>query len=348
MRTSRLILPLLVLANWFCSSEQSLAQCDSLLQAATTAGGFQVARLASNGTDTVYSSPDAWAPRFVFTYEADSSYSTWSFSEFLVNRRKLMLNSWCAKRTVNYDFDLNVAVENWNPATMRANSVTRPFMLRASDTIQFYRHYSWMDRLTMDLSFNRYVNSNGLSFSVELVQSSNGTRIALLDTCSFATTTSNRKPSIYTWFPAASIVRYFVASDFDSTQVYIRVNTWTSGSNPQPFSRYDGIGKMQSAEHLVSTEWKSYNDSLRVNSTTGSTCGFTVGSSQSPKSLLISHGSTPAFDEMKIVDIFGVEYWSASAPLSSMPVQVNLSTGFYIVVALSNGNVACTKQVYLP
>ncbi len=325
------------------------SQCDSLLQAASSAGGFRVAYLAQNGVDTLYQSADEWAPKYAFNYEADSSYSTWMFGEFLLNRRKLMLGEWCMKRVVNYDSGTTVAVANWTAAEMRQRSVTRPFLAYSGDTLQFYRTISWLDKATMALSYDFYVNQNGISYSVELVSSASGSRIALLDTCSFATTTATRKPSLYSWYPMASRVRYVLPITFDSTNVFIRVNTWTSGASPHPFTRYDGLGPMRSAIELSSSQWRSYSDSVQANIVqAGSvTCSITVGTTSNPLGMLVGHGQVSGLDRLSVVDIYGATHWTSACPLLTNPTHVALGQGLYIVVGNSGGQVICTKSIII-
>ena len=96
------------------------AQCDSTLQAVTTAGGYSMKSITTEG-DTLTYPVETWSAKFIFTYESDSSYNNWSFSEFLINRRKLFLSNWCNQRVINYNESTQQAEEDWTPEALRSN-----------------------------------------------------------------------------------------------------------------------------------------------------------------------------------------------------------------------------------
>ena len=347
MNTTFLTLVFIVLTPWLC-----VAQCDSLIQTATADSGYTIEPVmvddALPATEFI-ESPDDYSSQFNFHYIADSSQSVWKFSEFLLNRKKLFLSNWCMSRVVNWDNSNDEPIADWSAAELRGRSTIRTFPIMGGDTVQFYRSLTWTDRLTGALSFNRYVNANGLSYSVELIQAVSGTRLLLLDTFNIAPTTTSRRPCIYSWYPMMSRVRSVVPSNQDSVSAYIRVNTWTSGASPQPFMRHDGYGKMISAQHLGSSTWTYYNDSVQANTdcTSSYTCEISAEPTSSPRGIMVSHPAPTTADVVAIVTISGAVLWQSSTPFS--PVTFALPTaGLYVVVAYSSGSVLCTKKLYIP
>jgi len=328
-------------------------QCDSLIQVHTADSGYSWAPIVDSGEvdSSFVQSPDDYSAHFNFNYIAYSSQTVWKFSEFFLNRRKLFLAHWCFCREVNWDTTNSEPITIWSPAQIRAKSTTLAFPIQGGDTLQFYRSLSWVDRLTNSLSFNRYVNEHGLSYSVELINLSTLSRVMLLDTFNIAPTTSSKKPCIYSWYPMMSRVRQIVPSYQDSINAFVRVNVWTSGANAEPFMRYDGFGFNMSATHLSSNAWTYYNDSVQVNSacSSSSNCVVTMGTTSSPRGFNISHGSLNNVNQIKVCNIFGTVIWSSSAPLPVSPIFVGLATsGLYIVIELVDDSVVCTQQLFVP
>ncbi len=95
----------------FTATETLTAQCDSLLQTATQDSGYVMKSRTETG-DTVTTSVDEFSPKFLFAYQADSSYSQRALSEFLINRRKLFLSNWCFNRVLNDDSASSGPVED--------------------------------------------------------------------------------------------------------------------------------------------------------------------------------------------------------------------------------------------
>lgn len=135
-----------------CCTIESWSQCDSLFQTANTDSGFSIGSLDAQGGNITLD-VDKFGTQFVFGYEADSSYSRWTFAEFLLNRKKLFLSNWCMKRRINYDTGTDAERFDWTEDEMRARSITKTFPIHGNDTIQFYRN------LKCDPSLNRGTES---------------------------------------------------------------------------------------------------------------------------------------------------------------------------------------------
>lgn len=332
----------------FVASSQALpAQCDSLLQAINSdSGQFVIMAYGEGQLDTI--SAEFMAPYFQFSYLADSSAMTWTFTEIFSNRRKLYLSNWCHNRIINWDDGNEVPIEDWSESDFRARSTTRVFPIMGGDTIQFYRTIWWVDRLNPNTtSFSRYVNSNPLSYSIELIDMADSKRIILLDTFFINSTTTSKKPCIFSWHPMLSRVRAIIPQAVDSTHAFIRINVWATGANTIPFTRKDGQRKMLSSYHLGSTAWTYYNDSVEVNIDCVSqpTCDLTVSTSSSPSGINVSHAWPSNADIVRVSNIFGSVVWSSLLPLGSNPTFYPLNPGLYIVCSISQGQVVCTRKL---
>lgn len=327
----------------------SSAQCDSLVQAHTSPG-YVWGRIGAYA-DTTFVAPEEWAPYFKFGYEADSSYSEWFFSEFLLNRNKLYLSDWCINRIVNYDSVTDGPIEEWSAAEMRNRSITRTFPVIGGDTLQFFRRLVFVDRLTSSLSHSRYVNANGLSFSVELVNNANGMRLMLLDSFAIATTTDNKRPCIRSWFPMGARVRHAVPTSLtDTTYVFIRINTWTTGASPKPFIRHDGMQMMLSTFQLTNSDFTAYSDSVEANNNCGGdgSCEVSASGTYEPSGVIVSHTIPTDLTSIEIHDIDGSLVWSSSVPLVTNPTFVAESSGLKIILGMSGGSVVCTRKIIVP
>lgn len=326
---------------------QATSQCDSTFQAIGEGYGWALA-LEDGSIDTAnIHSLDDHGPEYVFYSASDSSKLRFQFGEFMANRRKVFLANWCFGRTVNWSDSLDAPTHEWTPQQMRDRSYVRDFPVNPGDTLQFYRAVWWEDRLNSAVIASRYINPDPVSYSVS-VEYANGTRMAVIDTMYFGTTTSDRRPCIVTWYPMLSRVRYLIPSTTDSnTTVRIRFSMYHHGSPPQPFVRNDVYDGWESAQHLGSQDWRAWNDSVVAvnNCASQQSCDISVTSGTSPSRVNITVASPSDIDRVDIVTVNGTTVWTSSVPMASNPMPVNVNTGLYIVVAKKNGSVQCTRKV---
>jgi len=326
------------------------AQCDSTLQAVTTAGGYSMKSITTEG-DTLTYPVETWSAKFIFTYESDSSYNNWSFYEFLINRRKLFLSNWCNQRVINYNESTQQAEEDWTPEALRSNSTTKIFPVHAGDTLQFYRELFWIDRVTMQRSFDMYKNSETISYSVELVNAETGNRILQIDTFSIEANQQRGKVGIYSWYPMASRIRCIVPPCEGLSTAFIRINTYAAGPNRQPFVRKDQYSPMMSDKHLASLWYLGYNDSVEVNNKNShqASCEISVSETTTPGTIKVGYNwPSTTVHNITIYTVGGAVVWSAPLPLPSNPLPVVVPPGLLIVVGSSNGLAVCTRKAYVP
>jgi hypothetical protein len=134
----------------------------------------------------------------------------------------------------------------------------------------------------------------------------------------------------------------------DSTNVYIRVNTWANGGAPYPFIRKDGIQQMLSGAKLTNSQFTAYSDSVEANiSCAGGedSCEVTASLRVDPSGIVISTLVPCSLTSVEIRSIDGSLEWSSSVPLNSNPSIVSLSPGLKIVLGKTNAAVVCTRKV---
>lgn len=326
--------------------------CDSLVQAVGDSSMFvSTYNAADYSLDTsIRLVPSSFCPSYSYEYETDSTHTFWAFSEFLKNGRKLFLLNWCRDSIRNYDQTGDSAVATWTQEQMNARSLTKTFTVGSGDTVGFYRFQWFAQRGVSGASFYYYKNPSVLSYSVVLVDSTTGSRIATLDTAEWGATTNSRKPCFYSWYPMYARVRYTLPAGYTNTPVFLQVNTYAVGSTAQPFVRQDRMYSFYSTTYLTNPSITAYCDSVEANITCGPgpACGLTATPQINPTSISISVPTPTTIASVWVYDVFGNQHWQGGVPLSSNPSVVSLTSGLYVVVAYnSTGNVLCTQKVSL-
>lgn len=302
--------------------------------------------------DTSNARPSSmFAPAFRYEYQSDSMHVYWYFSEFNVNKRKLFLSNWCTPRIINYNKTTKQMYQEWTPQQMNNRSTTRIFPVNTGDTIGFYREL-WLRRFGVSLPvYDYYKCSEVLSYSVELVDSASGARIALMDTTQFDTTRTSRKPCIASWYPMYSRVRYVVPEGYASHPVFLRINTYVVGVHPQVMIRVDEHGQMRSTSFLSNPLVQQYCQNVQSNldCTADNACELTVASNTSPPTITVTLSSAPTATNISVYSVAGATVWSGAVPLPSNLFTVSVPTsGLYLVIARSASNVVCTRKVIVP
>lgn len=306
----------------------------------------------SNTLDTNNLRPaGTFAPSFRYEYQSDSSHVYWYFSEFSLNKHKLFLANWCAPRIINFDKSNQQLVQDWTPQEMNTRSTTRVFPVSSGDTLGLYRELWFRKFGTSPPVYDYYKCSEVLSYSVELVDSASGSRIAMLDTTRFDTTRSSRKPCIESWYPMFSEVRYVVPDGYSLQPVFLRINTYVVGSNADIMIRVDQHGQMKSSTSLASSGVQQYCQQVQSNldcNSSGS-CDVSVTASSSPPTLSITAAATSTANSVEVYSISGTKIWSGPIPQPSNPFSEYVpGSSLYLVIARSFSNIVCTNKIIVP
>ncbi len=335
------------------SAQCNMGICDSLLQAMTTSAGYGLARILSDSSlDTAnLINVDDQCAHFRFEYVSDSSHVYWQFSEFLLNRKKIFLANWCPNRILNFDFVNRMAVANWPADVLSNRSTTRTISVSAGDTLQFFRNM-FLSRVAQSGNvYNYYKNDATLSYSVELVDSSSGSRIVLFDTACYSTTTPSRKPCIFSWFPMYSRVRTIVPSGISKVRAFVRINTFAFGLNPDPWVRKDLYGPYMSNYSLNKPSVAAYNTKVlnNIDCSGQAFCEVNGTGLPGPPRISVLHTVPTTLDNVTVFTVYGTQVWSSSAPFSINPTNVNVpNPGLYILIGKSGPVVVCTEKVFVP
>ncbi|MBS1912455.1 MAG: hypothetical protein JST22_10755 [Bacteroidetes bacterium] len=205
--------------------------------------GSALYRIRPNG-DTI---PVEWAcATYDFIMRNDSASRTiYTITGFKRNGYRLPLHHWKSWRTFSTDAE-----------ELSSESRTDDVTLIAGDTLSFYRELLWEDRRPAAADSMAVPASDTLSYSVELVRSSDGSRMVLLDSMGAIPCTHSTGPGVYGDRPIMALVRFGVPLRFSATIAYLRVNVYRNGK---------GSGKFMRRETPTVALWRKLNNSYWVN-----------------------------------------------------------------------------------
>lgn len=329
--------------------------CDSTLLDLRDSGDYSIAPMGADGTPDVDKSlsADLLSAEFQFMCLTDSFVVRSMFTEFSSNGEQLRLAHWCYDRCVCVGADTQYAC-NWTLRDLHDRSTTRPFMVRLGDTLRFFRSIYWYDRFTDELESRRFSSDATWSYSVDLVDIQSGQNIQQLDTMSIRHLGETDHACRYSWFPAASIVSRVVdhsviPDGLTPRQTCIRVRVYLDGEDAHSIHRCDQVGFLQSSSTLQSIGWAHYSESVAELELCNKSkdCGLNVQVLPSQAISIALNTSTQQPDRISIADVYGNVVFTRAATLSDEIVNVNLSSGLYIVSSYRDGTVLCTNKVYV-
>ncbi len=205
--------------------------------------GSALYRIRPNG-DTI---PVEWAcATYDFIMRNDSASRTiYTITGFKRNGYRLPLHHWKSWRTISMDAE-----------ELSSESRTDDVTLIAGDTLSFYRELLWEDRRAAASDSAPLPANDTLSYSVELVRSSDGSRMVLLDSLGAIPCTHSAGPGVYGDRPIMALVRFGVPLRYSATIAYLRVNVYRTGR---------GGGKFMRRETPTVALWRKLNNSYWVN-----------------------------------------------------------------------------------
>lgn len=348
-----------VMCWFFVASEPVTAQtgcgtceCDSLHQLPYVPG--QWARIIYTPKDTgTYSISDMHDPRkytpiFLFEYQSDSGDVRIHFGDVRKNGSFVPLHGWCHGKAWNWDTATKAFIDEVSDAQLRERSRTRWIHVSAGDTIQVYRLLQLRDHATpRKLLWDRWRASDDVAFSIELIDSTTGSRMALIDTFYLEKSSVNGRPAFFSWYPTGAVIQYRVPNGTPSgATVAVRMQVFSLNGTGERYTRSD-IMKFDPVAILANYAgvWKILND----NNPNGSYGTCPTFATVSAGSLHLSSLELSNVAMVAIVTPYGHQVAQfTAAQLQSNPT-VSLAAGPYIVAARNgNGATVCTRYVYVP
>lgn len=338
------VLALSLLSLWIVDVR---AQCDSLNQVQLQLDTMYATN--EDGTmdrDNIVLSNEI-VPYFSFDYQQDSCRVRFRIGEFSWNHHWIHLQ-WCDGKVYNFDPAGDSAKWDYTNAQLSAISRTRTFQVQGGDTLEFFRELFWFDNATNSYNPDRIRSDDDLSFSVELVDAADDTRVMLLDTMSLKSS-GGTNPCLYMWRPVVARIGHIVAGSVGTISAYIRVNVAATGSSGSRFMRYDNMRLALSPAHLTDSGWNSYVASVASANNCTQSCTFSAGALSSPRRVQVSiRGDRTMVDRIDVVDLNGNVIDTTALPVPS-PYTVNVAaSGLYIVPGYRNASVVCTQLIYVP
>jgi len=326
--------------------------CDSLYQLPYVPG--QWARIIYTPKDTgSYSisdmrDPKKYTPIFLFEYQSDSGDVRIHFGDVKKNGSFVPLHGWCHGKAWNWDTKTKAFVDEVSDNELRESSRTHWMHVNAGDTIQVYRLLQLRDHATpRKLLWNRWRASDDVAFSIELIDSAEGSRIALIDTFYLEKSSANGRPAFFSWYPTGAVVKYRIPNGTPSgTAVAVRIQVFSLNGTGERYTRSD-IMKFDPVAILANYAgiWKILNDN-NPNGSFGTCPSFatvTTGTIQ------LSSPDLSNVASVAIVTPYGHQVAQfTAAQLQSNP-STSLAAGPYIVAARTgSGAILCTRYVYVP
>jgi hypothetical protein len=164
---------------------------------------------------------------FLMTYDSLCEVS-YKLTEWKRNGTPLRMPEWRDERTVN-------AAAGY----LGFNSRTAAFTCKTGDTLSFFRWFRWNSLIPGHNDVEGYAALDTLDYAVELVRTSDSTRVALLDSLGALPRAIPGRPHIYGSRPFMAMVQYAVPSTLDGEQAFMRIRLYHRGSGPYWFTRYD-------------------------------------------------------------------------------------------------------------
>ncbi len=201
--------------------------------------------LVTENGDTI---PPSWvSPAYEYLMSYGSTCQTeFIFTECKQNGELLKLLSWNDGRRVHAPAEL-----------MSFNSRTVNFLVRAGDTISFYRDMSWINPSNNRMDTNNYYALDTLEMITYLVHADDGRPLAQLDSLGVLPRTTPGMPTIYGTRPIIALVSYVVPPSLDGDSVLVEITVRARGAGPHHFMRRDGI-TVGLSERLKDAWWQSY------------------------------------------------------------------------------------------
>ncbi len=190
----------------------------------TDAGGSWIWRNASNAIIA----HDKISSGYVYEMNYAQSRTIYRVSEMRHNGAVLTLYNWSESQIVG----------NLNDGALATVSRSNVFTINSGDNISVFREFFWQSRIDGRIRPNNYVALDNLQFNIELVNSSTGAVIGIVDAFGVDARTTPGIPVFHSSYNLVAIPMYTVPPSLTGLSVYLRVNAAAQGGGQYYFKRY--------------------------------------------------------------------------------------------------------------
>ncbi len=267
------------------------------------------------------------------------------------NGVRVPLEHWKNGRAVNFAAEL-----------LAYNSRSAEMTLNGGDTLSFYRELSWMDPRFNRQLLNNYRSNDTLTYVVELVNSADDTRLALLDSIGIMPCPTLGTPTIHGTRPIMAHVFWIAPSAYSGVKAFIRVRPIAMGTGDYFFTRKEvmsvGLWRRLQDPYWANylSQWGAYQKSIPWRSGTIAAASATARLAVRPSGaardeVTIDFNAAPNGGPVTVViyDMSGNVLFTPFARTESSGnysvVHRFSASGAYVVALLHEGNVVRTEKI---
>lgn len=331
---------------------QLFAQCDSNAQVQTST---YYAVVDGEVDSTISIPPNEIVPYYYFDSRQRESTIRYRIGEFVHGRNWVYLANWCEDAVHKL---APLGADTFTDAKVDGllESRTKSFVVRAGDTISFYREFFWLNNTSNRVDPSSLVLDNNVGYTVELIHDvAQSKPFVVLDSIEFQSSSSS-SPCISSWYPAMQRVLYVIPHNVtEPMPVFFNVRVHSnilSENDPlnQPYGssllRSDKLQVLLSKLHLEDPYWKEYAQQVSKNTRCDSKCQPHVNIRCSNNIIQLQVSGESAVKAVQVYNIRGELQVSSTWSMSTEKLIPMARKGVYVVVVVDvGGNEMCSQVV---
>lgn len=305
--------------------------------------GIPMCRVACNGIER----PDSWfssSIEFSMLYDS-TNVVNYRFADCKLNGARLPFNDWKRARRINANADV-----------LGFNSRTVEFLLTAGDTISFFRDLIWHDPILNKQTVNGYHAADTLTYAVELINSVDSQRVALLDSLGVMPCPTACIPVVFGTRPVLALVKYVVPTSLHGIRAFVRLRPRARGTGEYFFTRSESptVGYSEKLNNPMWIEYLQSWSQLLVKPSTGTspaTANGTLRVATVQDAAVITFASSPdaRSTAIAVFDVSGnAMFYPYSSPGAVEDGAVHYrfpQNGVYFVCLITDGHIIATEKV---
>ena len=157
------------------------------------------------------------AAAYMYEMNYDSTKILYTITELRINSSRLFLKDW----------SYLTSRDEWDTPRLNDSSGTTFFIIHTGDTLSAYREFEWYSQKEGAHRPDNYAAADTLGYSIELIDSATGARLALLDSLGIMRRDTPGYPSIHGSHPLFALIPYIVPPALNGRRVAIHVQVHT-------------------------------------------------------------------------------------------------------------------------